>query len=86
MIIKNMDEFQDICREKLVDWFNNHRNNKINKSNTFIVWSCKTLQNYKLLASTDQNNDTTYAEYTYNGEMYELYEDIYTKQTHTKYD
>lgn len=86
MTIKGMDEFQDICRGKLVDWFNSHRENKIDKSNTFIVWSCKTLQNYKLLASTNQAGDTTYAEYTYNGDKQELYEDVYVKETNTKYD
>lgn len=86
MIIKNMDEFQNICREKLVNWYNKHRDVKIDKSNTFIVCSCKTLQNYKLIASTNKADDIIYAEYTYNGEMYELYEDIYTNVTNTKYD
>ena len=44
-----------------------------------IVWSCKTLQNYKCLASTTVSGDGIYAEYTYNGDKQELYEDVYGK-------
>lgn len=52
-------------------------------SNVFVVWSCKTLQNYKCLASTDISGDGIYAEYTYNGDKQELYEDVYGKITNT---
>lgn len=51
----------------------------IELSNVFIVWSCKTLQNYKCLASTTVNGDGIYVEYTYNGDRQELYEDVYKK-------
>ena len=49
----------------------------------FIVWSCKTLQNYKCLASTTIPGDGIYVEYTYNGDKQELYEDVYKKVTNT---
>lgn len=40
-------------------------------------------QNYKCLASTTVSGDGIYAEYTYNGDKQELYEDIYDKVQNT---
>lgn len=40
----------------------------------------KTLQNYKALLSTTVP-DGIYAEYTFNGDKGELYEDVYSKLT-----
>ena len=72
------------ARKKLVEWYNSQgQNEKIDLSNVFVVWSCKTLQNYKLLASTTVSGDGIYAEYTYNGDKQELYEDIYRKVKNT---
>lgn len=82
MIITGMEHFQSVCKKKLVEWYNKNRpDNKIDLNNVFIVWSCKTLQNYKLLASTTVSGDGVYAEYTYNGDKQELYEDVYVKET-----
>lgn len=88
MIITGMEHFQSVCKKKLVDWYNSESecvngevNQKIDLSNVFIVWSCKTLQNYKCLASTTVSGDGIYAEYTYNGDKQELYEDVYKKVT-----
>lgn len=89
MIITGMDHFQSVCKKKLVEWYNNNgeadtpQTPPIDLSNVFIVWSCKTLQNYKCLASTNVNGDGIYAEYTYNGDKQELYEDVYGKLTNT---
>lgn len=44
----------------------------------FIVWSCKTLQNYKALLSTSLP-DGMYYELTYNGDEKEIYLDAYKK-------
>ena len=86
MVITGMDHFQNVCKKKLVEWYNNRvSNTEIDMSNVFVVWSCKTLQNYKLLASTTVNGDGVYAEYTYNGDRQELYEDVYVKKTNTCY-
>lgn len=52
MIITGMDHFQSVCKKKLVEWYNkNHTQQRIDLSNVFVVWSCKTLQNYKALLS-----------------------------------
>lgn len=91
MIIRGMEHFQNVCKEKLVEWYNKsdliHKGpnevGPIDLSNVFVVWSCKTLQNYKALLSTTVSGDGIYAEYTYNGDKRELYEDVYKKLTNT---
>lgn len=44
----------------------------------FIVWKCKTLQNWKYLISTSVD-DGMYYELTYNGDRREWYLDAYKK-------
>ena len=89
MIITGMKHFESVCLKKLVDWYNANdvqgTDNKIKLNEVFIVWSCKTLQNYKCLASTTVSGDGIYAEYTFNGDKQELYEDVYKKLTNTCY-
>ena len=83
MIITGMEHFQSVCKKKMVEWYNEKSDVKIDLSNVFVVWSCKTLQNYKCLVSTTVSGDGVYAEYTYNGDKQELYEDVYKKLTNT---
>ena len=85
MIITGMEHFQSVCKKKLVEWYNRVMSGSehLELDNVFIVWSCKTLQNYKCLASTTVSGDDIYAEYTYNGDKQELYEDVYKKLTNT---
>lgn len=47
-------------------------------SDVFIVWFCKTLQNWKALAATDRL-DGVYYELTYDGDKQQVYMDTYTK-------
>ena len=86
MIITGMKHFQNVAKKKLVKWYNAHQEEKIDSSDVFVVWSCKTLQNYKCLALTTVSGDGIYAEYTYNGDKQELYEDVYKKLTNTCYE
>ena len=80
MIITGMNHFQNVAKKKLVEWYQKNRpETPIDLSNVFVVWSCKTLQNYKCLASTTISGDGIYAEYTYNGDKQELYQDVYKK-------
>lgn len=44
----------------------------------FVVWSCKTLQNYKAMLSA-KGKGVMYYELTYNGDKKELYLDAYKK-------
>ena len=79
--MKNND-FEKICKEIVRDYTNEHLdksdNISITEDEVFIVWSCKTLQNNKILASTTLF-DGMYYELTYNGDKKEIYLDAYKK-------
>ena len=85
MIITGMDHFQNVCKNKFVEWYNrsSYANKgpndiqEINVNEVFVGWSCKTLQNYKCTVWT--NAAAVLAEYTYNGNDGVLYENIYKK-------
>lgn len=80
MKIKQMSEFQEICKKSLVDSYKTIIEKDITLDNTYIVWSVKVLQNFKSLASTNIDGDNVYVEYTYNCDKEELYEDFYIKK------
>lgn len=91
MIVVGMDHFLSICKKKLVAWYNEAFDNmsvyiqeKIDLSQVYVVWSCKTLQNYKALLSTSVSGDGIYVEFTYNGDKQELYMDVYHKLVNQK--
>lgn len=69
-------------KEFVAEYANEHLDKSDNKQITvddvFIVWSCKTLQNNKALASTTLF-DGMYYEITYNGDKNEIYFDAYKK-------
>lgn len=68
MIITGMAEFESVCKNKLVEWYNHNNKEQITLENVFVVWACKTLQNYKALLSTTVSGDGIYAEYTFKQE------------------
>lgn len=80
MIITGMKEFENIIHHEAVKYFNENREKKITEADVFTVWSCKTLQNYKALVSTNVAGDATYFEFTYNGDKQQLYMDSYVKE------
>lgn len=86
MVITGVDHFASVCEAKLVEWYHKHKPAiNIARHNVVIVWSSKVLQNYKCLVATTVLDDGVYAEYTYNGDKEELYEDVYEKVTNTCY-
>lgn len=58
MIITGMAHFESVCKKKLVNWYNKNGfadtpvTPPIDLSNVFVVWGCKTLQNYKWTKSS----------------------------------
>jgi hypothetical protein len=50
----------------------------------YVVWFCKTLQNWKVLISTSID-DGRYYEVTYNGDLRETYVDTYVKVDNRKF-
>ena len=70
------------AKQIVVDYFNMHADatdhKQITKDDVFIVWFCKTLQNWKALVSTTIP-DCMYYEITHNGDKDETYLDAYKK-------
>lgn len=85
MTITGMKHFENVCLTKLVGWYHEHKGIDLAADEVYIVWCVKTLQNYKGMASTVISGDGIYAEYTFNGDKQELYEDVYQKVTNTCY-
>lgn len=75
----NEKEFTDLVKRLVLQYTNDHSNEKITEADVYIVWECKTLQNNKALAGTTIL-DGMYYELTYNGVKKELYFDAYKKQ------
>ena len=80
--MKDSYEFEVICKNIIIDYYNSHvekkDNKKINIKDVYVVWMCKTLQNSKALLSTTVS-DGMYYEITYNGDKDEIYFDAYKK-------
>ena len=72
----------DSERKIVMDYFNGHvdktDNKQITMNDVYVVWFCKTLQNWKALVSTTVS-DGMYYEITYNGDKDETYVDVYKK-------
>lgn len=75
-------EFVGKVKKAVADYANEHLdatdNKKITTEDVYIVWYCKTLQNWKVLASTTLP-DGMYYELTVNGDKNEMYLDAYKK-------
>jgi hypothetical protein len=74
--------FQEKAKKIVADYYNAHVDatdkKQIAEDDVFVVWFCKTLQNWKALVSTTVS-DGMYYEVTYNGDKKETYLDAYKK-------
>lgn len=70
------------CKKLVTQYFNERveitDNKTISLNDVYVVWTCKTLQNFKALLSTTVS-DGMYYEITYNGDKKEFYLDAYKK-------
>lgn len=75
------DTFLNIATELIWDYYKEKYENddsfSFDNFNTFIVWSCKTLQNNKAIIATSV--DKRLFEVTNNGNAKEVYIDVYDK-------
>lgn len=73
---------QERAKMLVVDYFNSHVDTTDGKAITvddvYVVWFCRTLQNWKALVSTNVS-DGMYYEITHNGDKHETYMDAYKK-------
>jgi Family of unknown function (DUF6275) len=76
--------FPDQARTIVLDYFNQSRDvtdkgrRELTLDDVYVVWFCKTLQNWKALCSTTVP-DLMYYEVTYNGNENVIYLDAYAK-------
>lgn len=73
---------QEKAKQIVFNYVKNHidktDNIKFTLDDIYVVWFCKTLQNWKVLISTTLP-DGIYYEITYNGDTNETYVDVYKK-------
>lgn len=71
------------AKELVRDYYNTYLSEAeatdITMDNVFVVWFCKTLQNWKAIVSTTTNDQRLY-EVTHNGDKDETYLDVYKKE------
>lgn len=70
------------CKKLVAQYFNERvkitDNKTISLNDVYVVWTCKTLRNFKAFLSTTVS-DGMYYELTYNGDKKEFYLDAYKK-------
>ena len=88
LMVTQNDAMLDRAKELVVRYFNEQSertdNFKLTKDDVFVVWFCKTLQNWKALVSTTVS-DGMYYEVTHNGDKNETYLDAYKKWKNVRY-
>ena len=79
---KNKVEFIPLAKQTVLDYVQAHLDVtddvKASIDDIYVVWFCKTLQNWKALVSTTLP-DGMYYEVSYNGDKKEIYLDAYKK-------
>ena len=79
---KSKVEFIPLAKQTVLDYVRAHLdvtdNVNVSINDIYVVWFCKTLQNWKALISTTLP-DGMYYEVTYNGDKKEIYLDAYKK-------
>lgn len=73
---KFIEKAKQLVREYAIEHLD--KSDNIPEFTVYVVWSCKTLQNSKLLISTSLT-DGMYYEVTLNGDKREIYLDAYKK-------
>ena len=75
-------KFFELVKDLVAKYTNEHIDKTdhadITSDDVFVVWYCKTIQNWKALASTTLR-DRMYYEITLNGDEQEIYLDAYKK-------
>ena len=79
------DKMLRLAKFAVVAWWNDHNGPaRISLDDVFIVWFCKTLQNWKALCGTT-HSDGMYYEVTYDGDKGNVYLDAYKKWDNHQY-
>lgn len=71
-------DFMSLCKQTIIDLYR-EKGVSLSENDVFVVWYCKTIQNYKAILITNQRDRNLY-EVTYNGDKGEMYVDFYKKE------
>lgn len=84
-----MDEtkFRSVAKKAVVEYWNGNKTlvarfGEIKPRKVYVVWQCKTIQNFKAMLGVNVEGDGYYFEFTWNGDEAEGYLDVYKKQRH----
>lgn len=88
----NTEKFIELAKQKVAAYANglllDERGTveEIKPENVYVVWYSKTIQNYKALLGVPIDGDGHYYEVTYNGDLKEVYLDVYDLQDQDTYE
>ena len=88
----NTEKFIELAKQKVAAYANglllDERGTveEIKPENVYVVWYSKTIQNYKALLGVPIDGDGHYYEVTYNGDLKEMYLDVYDLQDQDTYE
>lgn len=88
----NTEKFIELAKQKVATYANdllldNHGTvEEIEPESVYVTWFSKTIQNYKALLGIPLNGDGHYYEVTYNGDLKEMYLDVYDLQDQDTYE
>lgn len=88
----NTEKFIELAKQKVAEYANglllDERGTvgEIKPENVYVTWLSKTIQNYKALLGIPLDGDGHYYEVTYNGDLKEMYLDVYDLQDQDTYE
>ena len=87
----NAEKFIELAKQKVAKYANNFllengESETIYPTDVYITWFSKTVQNYKALLGVPIDGDGHYYEVTYNGDLKEMYLDVYDLQDQDTYE
>lgn len=87
----NTEKFIELAKQKVAKYANNFllengESETIYPTDVYITWFSKTVQNYKALLGVPIDGDGHYYEVTYNGDLKEMYLDVYDLQDQDTYE
>lgn len=80
-IIKDSNSFIKTCKRYFSDWCYTNLSYNVRFNEIYVVSSFQGDKTYNVVFTAHINDDSILAEYTYNGDKKELYEDAYKKLT-----
>lgn len=87
----NTEKFIELAKQKVAEYANDllskeGESETVYPTGVYITWFSKTIQNYKALLGVPINGDGHYYEVTYNGDLKEMYLDVYDLQDQDTYE